>query len=499
VSRADFPAAKSNIVVYVIGDYMTDVYQSVKATKIAPDAPAPVWAMDGEPITVPGGAGNVARQFTHLSKDVSLVTLGEPSRGTTGLRFLSRVGETWRYPVKSRLVQGGHVLARLDDNGDRGTNPLREALALAALDAMRYDLRSRNVVAGRTADNRRVVFVASDYAGGFWSPSVAKCVTATAGEFGVPLVVDAKPRGLSLEAWAGATVVKLNTTEAAEFTREFDLPEAAVRACADRVGCPVVATQSGRRPIFCRPGDEPFFAGTDHTTTRPVWASGAGDCFAAYLAASVAAGEREPGWLLSACGAAHAAGAVYVTKRHNCPVHPREAMERAGDREAKLYRSPCELTGRLAAIDGGARIGLTNGCFDLLHAGHIESLRFAKSQCDFLAVFLNSDSSYHSLRGENPVLWWSERAAALAALEFVDAVVQFNELDPSRAFGDALGGRIADVLVKGEEYRGKEVKGNDFARKVAFAPETFRVHTSEIVRRIKNRGEKRTTEPGESQ
>jgi D-beta-D-heptose 7-phosphate kinase / D-beta-D-heptose 1-phosphate adenosyltransferase len=494
MTRANF--TRSGSIVYVLGDYITDVYQSVKVTKIAPDAPAPVWELDGEPIEVHGGAGNVVTQFAHLSNDVTLVCLGQPRRAVRRtvpiipnrqLRTLSRVSESWQYPVKTRFVSAGHVLARLDEVGARGGDDFRKRLAADAVAAMVVDFVHRGIAAGRTPDRKPVVMVASDYAGGFWSEPIARQVIEVARAYGVPLVVDGKPRGVPLEAWKGATVVKLNAAEALAYAGEVSEPEYAARDLTKRCHCPIVATRGAKRPIVAYPDRQPYFTGQDFESTRPMWASGAGDCFAAYLAANL---SPEPESIMIAAATAHAAGAAYVMKKHNRPVHPREAAERAGNLGAKIYRNPAELAGRLKALDEKSRIGLTNGCFDVTHAGHAASLRFAKERCEFLAVFLNSDSSYVSLRGKNPILWWDERAAMLAAMADVDAVVMFNELEPSRAFGEALGGLTAEVLVKGEEYRGKEIAGREFARHLEFAPEVVTLHTREIIQRVhRGRGE----------
>lgn len=492
MSRNGWGTLGNGIVAYVLGDSMSDVYQSVKVTKIAPDVPAPVWEIDGEPVYCAGGSANVAEQLRYLSADVTLAHLcGAPGNSTherkSGrLKYLSRAGIR---NIKTRYVAGGHVLARLDDfaAGERLT---RMHNVTGLLDEIKNDLDFRGVKDGATADGKRVVAVCSDYAAGFWQPQTAIRAVALFHLYGVPVVVDPKPprlvkgerMGVELEHWQGAAVVKLNDAEARSFSGVAEsLPLAQhVRECFGASDTTTVVTRGPLPPLVCGRGEFPPEAhpfGSDLGTDRPLWASGAGDCFAAYLAASVAECGRAT---VAGVARAHAAGAVYTTKRYNEPVHPREAMERAGYRGAKLYTDPRELASRISALPAGAKIGYTNGVFDLLHAGHISGLAWARKRCDFLAVFVNSDSSVMSLRGTNPVLWFGERAAALAGLSCVDAVIGFNEIDPRKVFAQV---GMCETLFKGEEYRGEELRGQEFAANVEFVPEEFKLHSAAIRER----------------
>lgn len=486
-----------DIVSYVLGDVVHDIYQNVKATKIAPDAPAAVWQMDGDAVSVPGGAANVAAQFRFLSRDVTVCTIGSHPAEEFGLRFLSRgVSPHLGYTTKTRYVQNGHILARVDNDPQKSllAVPVENRIRAAAtvIDRIRVDLADRRVTDGVTGDGKRVVAVCSDYALGFWSPKIAIAAVAAFAERGVPVVVDPKPAGVTLEHWQGATVVKLNASEARAFSGlgRYGDDDQTLRECFALTRATTIVTDGAKPPRVMgwagfnpdAPGWTGYRYGRDFTTDRPLWASGAGDCFAAYIAAAVAG---DLGLTPAGVQTAHAAGAAYTRKRYNAAVHPREADEVAGVPGAKVYRNPAELASRISALPEGTKIGYANGCFDLLHAGQIACLEFAKSQCDFLAVFVNSDSSIVSLKGRNPVLWLDERTAALAALGCVDAVIHFNELTPVQAF--AAVGRC-DVLVKGEEYRGRKVEGREYAGRVEFAPETVRLHAKEIVERAINRG-----------
>jgi D-beta-D-heptose 7-phosphate kinase/D-beta-D-heptose 1-phosphate adenosyltransferase len=176
---------------------------------------------------------------------------------------------------------------------------------------------------------------------------------------------------------------------------------------------------------------------------------------------------------------------VYTRKKFNAPVHPREAMELREPTAAKIYFDPAELASRLSALPAGTRIGYTNGCFDLFHAGHAALLDFARAQCDFLVAFVNTDESVYDLKGVYPVLNTAERAGVLAAVGSVGAVIAFNENTPRATFEKV--GRC-DVLVKGADYEGYTLAGHEFAERCAIAPQVFAVHSSDIAKRIRVSG-----------
>lgn len=460
------------MIAYVIGDYIEDIYQPVRVVKIAPDAPAPVWELDGPPIKVPGGAGNVAEQFRFLAEETVLASSGWLTRITPGARLRTLSGTDGAWPNrKTRYVQNGHILARLDDPRGGWDDPEKQRLCTGrVLEDVAVDLEFRGIKDGRAGDVP-VVAVLSDYAQGFWNPTAAVEAVALFREFGVPTVLDPKPAGVPLLSWKGVTVVKLNESEASRYGSDVF-----------RLDCAVVGTHGGLPPTFFVPSCPPNNIGRDFTTDRPLWASGAGDCFAAYLAAGIPAhGGRVTA---NAVEHAHAAAAAYTRKLYNAPVHPREADEITDIPNCKLYTEVAELRSRLAALPPGSRVGFTNGCFDLLHAGHVYCLSFARRHCDFLIVAVNSDTSAHRLKGKPPVLTCAERAAALAGLASVSAVIGFDTATPCGIL-EAL--PRMSVLVKGGECAGREVPGSAFADRVLFSPSYPGLHTTDILQRIHQR------------
>lgn len=468
-----------DLIAFVLGDSITDTYQEVRVRRIAPDAPAPVWESVGDVVTIPGGALNVARQFQYLAEVTYFAGFGAErfsDQASSRLRLLSRYGIS---PEKLRYHSNGHVLARFDRGPSITNGHTRERHSTNALVAVARKLEELNVSGGVCGDGKRTVGVLSDYRLGFWDSNISGEAVRLFRKHGIPFVVDSKPGGINLDTIGGAACLKLNEGEAAELSGRKD-EDAALCGMnlSERYGVPVVVTRGKHSPVlcersFCKP------CGSEITSDRPLWASGAGDCFTAYLAAGIASAGRVNS---EACHFAHAAGSVYVTKQYNSPVHPREVAEEFRRTGCKLYQSGSELRERIAALPEGTKIGYTNGVFDLLHAGHVSSLEFARSLCDFLVVFLNTDEAAERAKGRRPYITTAARASMLAALSCVDAVISFDEAEPTSAF--AAVGRC-DVLVKGAEYAGSDVKGSGFAESVVFAPEAVKLHTSDIARKIR--------------
>lgn len=165
----------------------------------------------------------------------------------------------------------------------------------------------------------------------------------------------------------------------------------------------------------------------------------------------------------------------------------REAVDRpaTASPEAKML-DQASLLDRISRLrDSGLvdTVVFTNGCFDILHVGHVRTLRFSRSQGDLLVVGLNSDRSVRALKGEGrPVLPETQRAEMLASLQSVSHVVVFDEDTPE----DLIRRLRPDVLVKGADWAGKRVAGSEYARRVALAPVTVRVSSSGIVSKIKS-------------
>jgi len=431
--------------VVVCGDVMLDRYYTGATGRISPEAPVPVVRVDAE-VLRPGGAANVAASLVALGARCTLIgVIGDDADGAQLERLLDEAGVECRLErdarrrtvTKLRVTSRGQQLLRLDFEDDPISPP---AIDLG------------DVLAGVLADAS--VLVLSDYDKGTLADPEALLAEAAAQQ--VPVIVDPK-RG-PFTRFRGAKVLKPNLHEFVDATGGdaiVDDADLAARAHALRDDAGVEAllltrgaagmslfTDAGRRDLAAE--------------AREVFdVTGAGDTVAAVLAASLGGGES----LESAVTLANRAAGIAVAQTGTRPVTRRDLSESA-IRQGALTRDA--LLDQVAeARTRGERIVFTNGCFDLLHAGHVAYLQEAAALGERLVVAINSDDSVRRLKGEDrPYVIADDRARVLTGLRAVDWVTVFDEDTP-----EALLARLRpDVLVKGGDYRLDEVVGSELVR-----------------------------------
>jgi D-beta-D-heptose 7-phosphate kinase/D-beta-D-heptose 1-phosphate adenosyltransferase len=428
-----------------------------------------------------GGAGNVARNVEALGAQcILLAVVGE---GAAGAAVASHCAEAAGIEprlvvepgrpttVKSRYVAAGQQLLRVDDETDEAISEISEAALLAAFEA---------------AIGQVDVVVLADYGKGVLAPALLRRVIEGAGAASKPVIVD--PKGRDYSRFAGAALLKPNRIE---------LEEESGRDCSDDDGVVAAARQvlaaSGvERMLVSRSEKGMSLIGVEGTPLHlPVRAqqvadvSGAGDTVIATAAVALAAGAD----METAAALSNLAGGIVVAKRGTAVVTAGE-LERVvneaalGHPESKVMDlDQLELQlGRWRAA--GLSSAFTNGCFDLLHPGHVALLADARRRCDRLIVAINSDASVRRLKGpERPVQTAAARAEVLAALAAVDAVVVFEEDTPI-----ALLERLRpDLLMKGGDYDLDGVVGADLVRgyggEVRIFPSVAGAGTSELIGR----------------
>ena len=442
--------------VLVVGDVMLDRYVSGSAGRLSPEAPIPVLRPTHSHATL-GGAANVALNIATLGGQARLIGVaGADAAGAELDRLLacSRIATHLvtvpdrATTVKTRFMAGAHQLLRLDEET---TTALGPQAAQALLAKVEDALEPGDVV------------VLSDYAKGVLSDELLGGIIALAAERGATVIAD--PKRDDFRAYRGAAVLTPNEHEVRLATRidaadDIDADRAGRAALAQIDGQAVLVTRSARGLTLVR-RDAPAL----HLPTRArevADVSGAGDTLVAALAVALAAGGSLP----EASVLANITAGISVGKPGTATVsrdellgvlHLEELV--ASDRKVATLE---EAARQVAAWHAqGLRVGFANGCFDLIHPGHVRLLTEARARCDRLIVGLNTDASVKRLKGPSrPVQNETARATVMASLAPVDLVVLFPEDTPLQTI-EVL---RPDVLVKGADYSIDQVVGADLVQ-----------------------------------
>ena len=467
VTHAELSAMLARLIgcrVLVVGDVMLDRYVYGAVDRVSPEAPIPVVRVVREQAML-GGAGNVLRNLTALGTRAGLLALvgdDEAGRAITML-VAEETGEEAALlgvpivepgrttSIKERTVAGAQQLLRVD----------RESLH-----APGEAVRERLLGETREALDEAACLVLSDYGKGVLGGEVLERMLAAAQDAGRAVVVD--PKGRDYGVYRGARVVTPNLRELHEATGMPTGDDAEVEAAARQVieTCGVGAVLATRSEAGMTLVEAEAPALHLPTRAREVYdVSGAGDTVVAVIAAALAAGEALP----AAAELANLVAGIVVGKMGTAVALPGEVMDAIHGHDGPVGEAPTpKLVSREALLEhvegwrgAGHKVGFTNGCFDLLHPGHVSLLRQARAACDRLIVALNSDASVRRLKGESrPVQDQTSRAAVLGSLADVDRLVIFDEETPLSLI-EAL---RPDVLVKGADYALDQVVGADFVQ-----------------------------------
>ena len=440
----------------VVGDAMLDRYVYGDVERISPEAPIPVF-LEKRETAMAGGAGNVARNLVAVGVSAAFASVvGDDAAGRElqalladmeGSRIHLQVAPGHVTTIKTRYVAGHQQLLRADRERAGGiSGATQQALAAEA-----ERLTS-------TVD----VLVLSDYGKGVLSPEANATLIAAAARRGLKIVVD--PKGSDFSRYRGAYLVTPNRRElqlASGLTCETSeqIVQAARQLMATCGIANMLVTRSADGMTLVTGGDATHLS----AEAREVFdVSGAGDTVVAMMAAAIGAGLP----LLDAARLANVAAGIVVGKVGTAVAFRGEIADalHAGE----LLRGERKLASLDVALDHvarwrrqGLRVGFTNGCFDLLHPGHLHLLEQARGACDRLVVAINSDASVRRLKGpERPVQSEAARAAVLGALAMVDLVVLFSDDTPIKLIESMR----PDVLIKGADYTVATVVGGAFVQ-----------------------------------
>jgi D-beta-D-heptose 7-phosphate kinase / D-beta-D-heptose 1-phosphate adenosyltransferase len=434
----------------VVGDVMLDKYIWGDVGRISPEAPVPV-VRGTRQEAKPGGAANVAMNLACLGAQTTVVGITGGDEDEKTLASSLRAGSVTPnlvaspdFPTitKTRILGGSQQMLRLDFE------------RLGTIQAAAYDQFLERAIA-LLPDSHALVL--SDYAKGAITPSICQTVIPAARKLGIPVLVD--PKSPDYRHYRGATTICPNLGELANATR-FDSANldglfAAAEAMVSDLDIEfLTATLSDKGIALIRPGNR-FIAPAQARQVFDV--SGAGDTVIAVVALCLASGLQPE----TAVQLANVAAGIVVGKVGTVPVEKHELLA-ALSPEIALHAEDQVLTREQLVHRAelwkanGERIVFTNGCFDLLHIGHITLLEQARRFGNRLIVGINSDASVHALKGPaRPIVGQRERARVLAALAAVDAVVIFDEPTPLELI---LAAR-PHVLVKGGDYKADSLVG----------------------------------------
>jgi D-beta-D-heptose 7-phosphate kinase / D-beta-D-heptose 1-phosphate adenosyltransferase len=483
--------------VMVVGDLMLDKYLSGSVERLSPEAPVPVLLREAER-SVLGGAGNVCANLAALGAEIAVIgVIGRDDAGSILTDLLAayphvdadRLVTDPNRPTtcKIRVMSGVHQMVRIDSESKFQIDPgIEEAVISAIEDGLRW------------AD----VAVVSDYAKGLCNDRVIRAIVELAAEAGKASIIDPKRRDFSI--YRDATLIKPNRRELTDATGlpcETDLQaEAAAHAAIAHTNSAILLTRSERGMSYFARDKKPLHLKTAAQDVFDV--SGAGDTVMALAALGTAA--RMP--VSEMMRLANTAAGIVVSKLGTAVVSARELDEAL---EAEAHQSDPSKGASLSLEEAvrrreewrkrGLKVGFTNGCYDLLHPGHISLLKSAAAECDRLIVAINSDASVRRLKGPTrPVQDERSRACVLGALSAVDLVVIFDEDTPA----ETIAALQPDLLVKGADWAMEQVVGADTVRaaggRVLLVPLAAGHSTTSLVRRAVDLDESRHPETSQA-
>ena len=458
----------------VVGDVMLDEYIIGDSDRISPEAPEPIIA-EQERRYVPGGGANVAVNITALGAQARLFSItGDDEEGAKFRSILtaSGVDDSGIITVtdrpttrKTRLIARGNQVLRVDRET---TAPINSSLEQQLFD--RIMSLSGDVV------------VISDYAKGVVTSGLVRSLTET----GRRIIVD--PKSSDFGIYANSYLITPNILELSQAygVRHLssDDMERVSRELMERHNIAHILVTLGSEGMALFSNNAPGYH--IHSRAREVYdVTGAGDTVTATVSASIAAGIP----LTDACYMANIAAGIVVGKHYTAIASPDEIIGYAfGVSASEKIVTVKTLQNRISELKkAGRKIVFTNGCFDLLHMGHITYLNEARELGDVLVVGVNTDRSVRALKGDRrPIIPEEERSHVIAALECVDYVILFDEDTPLQLIRDIR----PDILVKGADYKKEEVVGYDivesYGGRVTLLPLLENSSTTSIINRIKD-------------
>ena len=462
----------------VIGDLMLDQYIFGDVNRLSPEAPVPIIKKNKHHNRI-GGAGNVALNLIGLGiKPLLVGSIGNDENGKIlsslikkhNLSIKGLIKENGQTTTKTRVMAGHHQIVRIDE----------EQISFGPNEA-----NIKKIIKYINSDLSCIVI--SDYNKGFLSASFLKKIIQQANREKIPVLID--PKGKDASKYAGATLITPNKKEAMELTGLTNFDNDLINTALKKINKnykinSIVMTQGKDGISHITPKKINTYPASISKQVYDV--SGAGDTVIATLASCIIANLD----LSDSFKLANLAAGIVISKLGTVPISREELLDEMESNLNGQKNKIFSLKELLLKISGlrakGQTIGFTNGCFDILHSGHVTYLEKAKSQVDYLILGLNSDSSIKTIKGKNrPIVSEADRARVLCALESIDAVIIFNESTPIKLIKEIK----PDVLIKGNDYAPKSVVGakeiKKWEGKLYLVPLLEGKSSSKIINKIK--------------
>jgi D-beta-D-heptose 7-phosphate kinase/D-beta-D-heptose 1-phosphate adenosyltransferase len=449
--------------ILAVGDIMLDRFFYGAVERISPEGPIPVIRIEHEKRML-GGVGNVVANIVSIGAKASVIAVTGDDNAQAEIKSLLHVMQ-----IDGRgLIQSADRPTILKDRYIAQRQQLLRA-DWEKTDAIPKALEDAVIAQAELLIKNCHALVLSDYGKGLLTPRVIKALIALAQSHQLPIIVD--PKGTDFARYRGATIITPNRKELELATglkagSDDEVEKAALKLITDCGIQSVLATRSEKGMSLITQDAPPLHIPTEAQAVYDV--TGAGDTVVATFSAFLGAGMTAP----QAAELANLAAGIVVGKVGTATVRPDEFMTAFYKKKKPLTadtndsETPTSLYSLSALVDERERwraenlkVGMTNGCFDLLHKGHLSLIKQAKAECDRLIIALNSDASVSRIKGPSrPVHDEKTRASILSALRYVDAVVIFDD-DSVLSTIQAL---KPDVLVKGADYTIDKVVGSDF-------------------------------------
>ena len=431
--------------VLCVGDIILDKFVYGDVERISPEAPIPVFNIKSDKLML-GGAGNVASNLSGLGAKTRFITvIGNDLAGNDVKKLIAAIPNMTatlihekerRTSIKTRYIAGGQQMMRTDD----------ETIAL-----IQKKTKQRILKLIDSALNNYNILVIADYAKGVLTPELIKKLITLAKKAKIPVIVD--PQGNNYKFYKGVDIVTPNRKELSLATGMPANNDKQIRLAANKL----IAEHNIKSILATRSGDGMTLINSTSFNTYKAEAqeifdvSGAGDTVVATISASLSAGID----LKQAVQLANISAGIVVAKTGTAVAYASDIVEALGKRRSETEKT--KILSIKSVVDRAKdwraqklKVGFTNGCFDLLHPGHIATINAAKMACDKLIVGLNSNASVQRLKGDQrPIQSEEIRAQILSSLMNVDAVLVFSEDTPVKILEKLK----PDVFIKGGDYK----------------------------------------------